>query len=284
MSNLKLITTEHFGDIPCNFYRNVNDDILLTREQIGQALGYADPIKAIQKIHTKHKDRLDKLSIRIKTETFDVPQSGVGRNLLTERVYYTERGVMEICRWSRQEAANRFMDWVWDIVESYRTWNLSTNLDNIVKELTKSISVLTNTVSLMQQDISTLKESQQKKLLPEKKYSRWKSNMFKKLNMITQFTNEHSDQDLNLRNTIHIIIKEVEKTYEIDVNDYTEAYKLEFSLDVNPYPLDVINHYKEIRDMYTLTVNNIMENLNLSIDTNAEKNIFDILTEQIKAS
>ena len=34
MSNLKLIKTETFGDLSCNFYRNMNDDILLTREQI----------------------------------------------------------------------------------------------------------------------------------------------------------------------------------------------------------------------------------------------------------
>lgn len=31
MTNLKLITTETFGDLPCNFYRNMNDDILLKR-------------------------------------------------------------------------------------------------------------------------------------------------------------------------------------------------------------------------------------------------------------
>ena len=47
MSNLTLITTETFNNLPCNFYRNINDDILLTREQIGQALEYTDPSKAI---------------------------------------------------------------------------------------------------------------------------------------------------------------------------------------------------------------------------------------------
>lgn len=34
MSILKLITTEKFGDLDCNFYRNMNYDILLAREQI----------------------------------------------------------------------------------------------------------------------------------------------------------------------------------------------------------------------------------------------------------
>lgn len=39
-NNLKLITTETFGDLSCNFYHNMNDKILLTREQIGTILEY----------------------------------------------------------------------------------------------------------------------------------------------------------------------------------------------------------------------------------------------------
>lgn len=67
-NNLKLITTETFGDLSCNFYRNMNDDILLTREQIGTALEYVNPSKAIQKIHLSHKDRLESLCLRLKLE------------------------------------------------------------------------------------------------------------------------------------------------------------------------------------------------------------------------
>lgn len=66
MSNLKLVTTENFGNISCDFYRNMNDDILLTREQIGSALEYRDPSTAITKIHLRHKDRLDQFSVYTK--------------------------------------------------------------------------------------------------------------------------------------------------------------------------------------------------------------------------
>lgn len=72
-NNLKLITTEKFGELDYSFYRNMNDDILLTREQIGQALEYKDPSKAIQKIHLKHQDRLESLCLRVKDSTFDHP-------------------------------------------------------------------------------------------------------------------------------------------------------------------------------------------------------------------
>ena len=225
MTNLKLITTETFGDLSCNFYRNMNDDILLTREQIGQALEYSDPIKAIQNIHSKHKDRLEDLCIHIKSETFDIPQSDGGRknNLLTERVYYTERGIMEICRWSRQPKANLFMDWVWDIIEKYRHNELQPNIQPLID----SLSILTQTIATMQQDINSLKESQTTKKLPEKKYSRWKTNTFNKLNTLLSYVNTHSEETMKLSEIIHLVIQETEDTYNIEINDYVEAYKSE---------------------------------------------------------
>lgn len=119
MTTLKLITTENFGDLQCNFYRNMNDDILLTREQIGTALEYSDPSKAIRKIHMKHKDRLEPLCLRIKLSGSTQTGANLSKSDEQERVYYTERGIMEICRWSRQNKANQFMDWVWDIVNDY---------------------------------------------------------------------------------------------------------------------------------------------------------------------
>ena len=36
----------------------MNDDILLTREQIGQALEYSNPSTAIKNLHRKHKSSL----------------------------------------------------------------------------------------------------------------------------------------------------------------------------------------------------------------------------------
>lgn len=280
MSNLILITTETFNNLPCNFYRNMNDDILLTREQIGQALEYADPIKAIQNIHTKHKDRLDQMSVRIKTETFDIPRSDVDRNknLMTERVYYTEKGIMEICRWSRQKNANIFMDWTWDIVSKYRHNELNT-IPNI-QPLIDAITTLTQTVSTMQQDISSLKESSVKKKIPEKKYSRWKTNTFEKLNLLTDYVNEHSDQELRLSDTMHIILNEVQDTYNIEFSDYIKDYMFETECEDRPYDLDVVKYYKDIRNMYDATLDSTLERLNLELPK-ANRNIFDELADKI---
>ena len=266
MTNLKLITTETFGDLSCNFYRNMNDDILLTREQIGQALEYSDPMNAIYKIHKRHQDRLDNLSICL--------SDGLGHEIY----YYNERGIMEICRWSNSKKANLFMDWVWDIIEKYRHNELQPNLQPLID----SLSILTQTITTMQQDINALKESQSVKKLPEKKYSRWKTNTFNKLNTLLSYVNTHSEENLKLSEIIHLVIQETEDTYNIEINDYVEAYKSEFNLDTNPYAIDVINHYKDIKDIFTLTLDSIMNRLNLSDNTkSANKNIFDILAEEI---
>ena len=112
MTNLKLITTETFGDLSCNFYRNMNDDILLTREQIGIALDYKYPDDALSKIHKRHSDRLDPLSTVARLASTD--------GKYYDTILYNKRGVMEICRWSNKPKANLFMDWVWDIIEKYR--------------------------------------------------------------------------------------------------------------------------------------------------------------------
>ena len=270
MTNLKLITTEIFGDLSCNFYRNMNDDILLTREQIGIALEYSNPNVALSKIHKKHKDRLDELSVVTKLESTD------GKEYNT--TLYSERGIMEICRWSRQPKANLFMDWVWDIIEKYRHNELQPNLQPLID----SLSILAQTITTMQQDISTLKESQTQKKLPEKKYSRWKTNTFNKLNTILSYVNTHSEETLKLSEIIHLVIQETEDTYNIEINDYVEAYKSEFNLETNPYAIDVVNHYKDIKDMFTLALDSIMDKLNLSENTKSvSKNIFDVLAEEI---
>lgn len=77
-------------------------------------------------------------------------------------------------------------------------------------------------------------------------------------------------------------INELEDTYNIELSDYVQAYKSEFNLETEPYAIDVINHYKDIRDMYTLILDHIMEKLNLNIrNKSTDKNIFDILAENM---
>jgi len=267
-NNLKLITTETFGDLSCNFYRNMNDDILLTREQIGLALEYSDPMVAIGKIHKRHKDRLDNFSFTILVNGH-------------ETFYYSEKGIMEICRWSKSDKANQFMDWVWDIVEKYRNneFVYISQQNNIENE--KIIELLTS----MDNRLSKLEEQTSKKKLPEKKYSRWKTNIFRKLNTLLSYVNENSDDEFSLPNIIHLVIGETEDIYHIEINEYVDLYRCEFYIgtDVKVQVLDVINHYKDIRNIFTLTLDSILEKLHIAenISSNEPRNIFDELAAKV---
>lgn len=211
MTNLKLITTENFGELQCNFYRNMNDDILLTREQIGTALEYSNPSTAIKNLHRKHKDRLDMLSIRIKLG--GLQNEPTSKSDEQERVYYTERGIMELCRWSRQPKANLFMDWVWDIVEKYRNKEL---LDMSV--LTSTLNNLTNILKEQNDRLSNveskLKEPTQLEERPKykKPYNPWFAKMQPKYQLLEDYFNITRGQ------LYKNILKEMENIYNIDTS------------------------------------------------------------------
>lgn len=106
----------------CDFYQDDANEFYMTREQIGQALEYKNPGDAIQLIHKRYADRLDPLS-----STFSLKVEVVNGNTTYTRpqnvFVYTLRGVMEICRFSRQPKADKFMDFVWDVMESLYNGN-----------------------------------------------------------------------------------------------------------------------------------------------------------------
>lgn len=85
-------------------------EVWFTRDEIGRALGYADPGRAIAKIHLRRSERLDKFSVVVKLETTD------GKRYDT--FVYSIRGVFEICRWSSQPKADEVMDRLYDMAIS----------------------------------------------------------------------------------------------------------------------------------------------------------------------
>lgn len=110
---MTVITSKPFGALNVDVYQNDKHQYYMTREQIGRALECKEPRKYIAKIHERNADRLDPLNsvVNLTTE--------VGNYTQERQTYmYSLRGVMEICRLSRQPKADAFMDFCWDIMES----------------------------------------------------------------------------------------------------------------------------------------------------------------------
>lgn len=112
MNELTLIKSADFGEIHCDFYGD-GKDFYVTREQIGLALEYADPQKAVGNLHNAHKERMEKYSFL---------ESRNGRNTY----FYNRKGVMELCRWSQQPKADAFMDFCWEVMDGLMSGRVKT--------------------------------------------------------------------------------------------------------------------------------------------------------------
>lgn len=110
MNNLALVEQRTINNVLVEGYYG-DKQAWFTRTQIGKALGYDDPQGAIKLIHKRHRERLDLFS---RWGQFDTP-SGI-----QEGYVYNERGVLEICRWSRQPVADMVMDKLYDMAISVR--------------------------------------------------------------------------------------------------------------------------------------------------------------------
>jgi len=106
---MNLIKQERFGELVCDFYEQ-SSEYYMTRIQVGEALECSNPQKAIDNIHQRHKDRLDKFSVTLSLRGTDGKQY--------DTILYSLKGVMEICRWSRQPKADAFMDFCWEVMEA----------------------------------------------------------------------------------------------------------------------------------------------------------------------
>lgn len=111
---LKLVKQGEFIGTKCDFYVDENNRIYMSRTQIGYALEYKDPSNAVLRIHQRHYKRLDEMSVEVKGCQFVTPYPNKDKS--AHLFMYTVKGVFEICRHSNQPLADKFYDWVYQIV------------------------------------------------------------------------------------------------------------------------------------------------------------------------
>ena len=115
---LKLVKQGDFLGTKCDFYVDEDDNIYMSRTQIGKALEYSNPSHAILVMHQRHKERMDKFSIEVRSSQFMTPFNGLGKD--KKAFMYVEQGIYAICGYSNKEIAERFNDWVYETIISIR--------------------------------------------------------------------------------------------------------------------------------------------------------------------
>lgn len=149
--NLSIVTKEMFGQNEMNIYQNENNDIFMTREQIGNALEYTEPIIAISKLHSRNRNRLDKFSVVTNLVSTD------GKPY--ETTIYNEKGIYEIARKSGQSKADEFYDWVYDLLSKLRKGKLQVDKPNNTKLLLKTALEHEEQIDEIRSDVSELKNT-----------------------------------------------------------------------------------------------------------------------------
>ena len=274
MNNLKLVETDVFNEIAtCDFWGDANNEYLVTREQIGRALGYSNPTKAIDNIHRKHKERLDKFST---TLTLGVVEGD--RYVERERILYNRKGIMEICRWSRQPLADKFMDWCWEVMD--RLISNSTNVVTMSREEYSTIANITKEIVQFAEQVKSLSElpkqvqvlSAQNGIIQDKlsrvwqkitliappvNHSPWKNEMAQKISSIATLLGYTNNDD---RKSIYADIYSIMyNDYGVDLNKQKEEYLLHHTDCKNISAIDIVDKDITLREIFDEVVDNYIQ-------------------------
>ena len=285
MNNLKLVETDVFNEIAtCDFWGNANNEYLITREQIGRALGYSNPTNAIKNIHLKHKERLDKFSTQL---TLSYVEGD--RYVERERILYNRKGIMEICRWSRQPLADKFMDWCWEVMD--RLISNSTNVVTMSREEYSTIANITKEIAQFAEQVKSLSElpkqvqvlSAQNAIIQDKlsrvwqkitliappvNHSPWKNEMAQKISSIATLLGYTDNDD---RKSIYADIYSIMyNDYGVDLNKQKEEYLLHHVNCKNISAIDIVDKDTTLREIFEDVVDNYIQiKSGMEVTTNA---------------
>lgn len=157
-------------------------------------------------------------------------------------------------------------DIAWDVqrrlVNSYFRAKEATSQDPTLL----AMQIITETMKLMQQDISSIKEqqTQTQKQIPKKSFSRWTSKMFPKYQLLMDYFG------IDRKELYHNLFLELQNLYpDIDLTQMQDDYCFENNLD-SCFTMDVIEHNKELRILFENMVENLLDRYKLKSDTDEE--------------
>lgn len=301
---MTVITSKPFGALNVDVYEDNKHQYYMTREQIGTALEYGNPVTAIKNIHQRNADRLDKFSTWLKTS-----QVEGNRTVERETIAYNLKGVMEICRFSRQPKADAFMDFCWDIMESLMRGdsvlatpqmdaalskefidvrlhalfdsikNLQNELDSTRKDLGNQIeearatsNEALNMISSVSQCVHQIKDKQMDDAIKSKSYtpraeqiSDWRRDMYDRIKVVAK-TN-----DMNVEEVMRKIYLYMRDVYGFVIEDERKKFKRKTGRSGHISTIDVV----ESGNMYKSIFESLVKDLHAEAISSKKGNFFD---------
>lgn len=293
ISNLFLVTTEKFGELDCNFW-NSSDEMYLTREQVGRALEYTNPKKAIEKIHSNHRGRLNPLSHTAKLPGTPL-SGGYPSGGIQDVTVYSIEGVMEICRWSQKPKADAFIDFVWGVMKKLMQGklvlskpnesNTAASLADIRNELDahrqwmkaagKKITDIQNQTTAIANRAVSIQDGigflnyYQRRAAAAHRDTRWMMTVRPKFKALAKHFG------VEQKKVLRDIYIEMEDRYGIDLEEYAADYNFANGISQSSM-LDVIDSHKELRKYFSAVVDTLLDiyGLYIEIDIPKRKTMF----------
>ena len=100
-----------------------------------------------------------------------------------------------------------------------------------------------------------------------------------KLNALLEYVNNHNDEQYRVHDIVHLVIERIDYINTLKFNDYVYIYKYKTNI-VNPQPLAVIKHFKELREPFTETLDYLLNILDVKVEPTHNKTILDELIEK----
>ncbi len=149
---LRLVKQGDFLGTKCDFYVDEENNIYMSRTQIGYALEYKQPQNAITIIHKRYPELLEGKSIEVDRVNL-TPTPKYLRN--DEKVHmYNEMGIYAIVRKSNQKIADKYFDWVYGVIQDIKKngYYISASKDK------KWLGIRQETKEVRKQEASTIQK------------------------------------------------------------------------------------------------------------------------------
>jgi prophage antirepressor-like protein len=134
MKNLQIVRSQNFGEVKCDFYRSENDEILMTINQLAQALEYASK-SGIENIIIRN----EYLRGKEFSTTHRLRVVEGNREVEREMRVFTEDGIYEVTMLSGTKKAQEFRAWVRQVLKELRKTGHYSIKDKKQQELIKEI-------------------------------------------------------------------------------------------------------------------------------------------------
>lgn len=225
MAEYNLIATDRFYGIETDVYENSKQEMFMTAKQLGECLGYVEPVIAVNKL-VKRNSYLENCEFSVLTKLVSTDGK------LYDTRLFTEDGIYEATFLSKTKRAMEFRVWVRVLLKKLRSGELQINSSQYITELKESIAILQNQLLALSP------------VLNQKKINIWKSKVIKpNISMLAQ------KYDIDERAAYDLVYDRMSSRYGFDrscaISEFCDKYKSE-----NCYVTDAIADYEPYRKYF----------------------------------